>query len=71
MKSLMRALGLYPLTQRNGMTLNDFNNLVDRAGEELEQLHLKPYLALYVSDAAISVVMMLTERRYICCGRKL
>ena len=46
MKSLMRAWGLYPLTMRNGMSLTEFNNLMDRAGEELEQLHLKPYFAL-------------------------
>ena len=70
MKSLMRAWALYPLTKRNGMSLDDFNNLLDRAGEELEQLHLKPYVAMYVSNAAIPRVMMLIQGRYICCGKK-
>ena len=46
MKSLMKAWGLYPLTQRIGMPLTEFNNLMERAAEELEHLHLKPYLAL-------------------------
>jgi hypothetical protein len=46
MKSLMRAWGIYPLTRHNGMSLTDFNNLMDRVGEELEQLDLKPYVAL-------------------------
>lgn len=53
MKSLMRAWGLYPLTKRNGMSLADFNSLMDRADQELEQLHLKPYVALYVLAAAV------------------
>ena len=70
MKNLIRAWGLYPLTRRNGMSLTDFNNLVDRAEEELDQLHLKPYVALYVFKAAISRSIMLTQGRYICCGRK-
>jgi hypothetical protein len=70
MKSMMRAWGLYPLTSRGGMSLTDFNNLVDRAGEELEQLHLKPYLAMYVLKATAPRPMILTKGRYICCGRK-
>jgi hypothetical protein len=63
MKSLMRAWGLYPLTGRNGMSLAGFNELVDRAGAELEQLHLKPYLVLYVFETVISRSATLTQRK--------
>jgi hypothetical protein len=66
----MRSWGLYPLTGRNGMSLADFNELVDRAGAELEQLPLKPYLVLYVFEAGVSRSATLTQRRYICWGRK-
>ena len=52
------------------MSLADFNELVDKAGEELEQLHLKPYLVLYVFEAVVSWSATLTQGRYICCGRK-
>jgi hypothetical protein len=61
MKSLMRAWGLYPLTKRNGMSLTEFNNLMDRVENELEQLHLKPYLALYAFKAAILWTRTLTK----------
>jgi hypothetical protein len=66
----MRAWGLYPLTGRHGMSVDNFNELVDRAGAELEQLHLKPYLALYVFGAIVSLSATLTQGRYICCGKK-
>jgi hypothetical protein len=53
------------------MSLADFNDLVDRAGAELEQLDLKPYLVLYVLfEAVVSWSATLTQGRYICCGRK-
>jgi len=43
------------------MSLADFDELVDRAGAELEQLHLKPYLALYVFEAVVSRSAALTQ----------
>lgn len=43
------------------MSLADFDDLVDRAGAELEQLHLKPYLALYVFEAVVSRSATLTQ----------
>ena len=46
MKGLMRAYGLYPLINRQGMSVQDFESLLTEAGEELEQLSLKPYVAL-------------------------
>jgi hypothetical protein len=42
------------------MSLAQFNELVDRAEAELEQLHLKPYLVLYVSKAVVLRSVMLT-----------
>lgn len=45
------------------MSLAGFNELVDRAGAELEQLHLKPYLVLYVFETVISRSAALTQRK--------
>jgi hypothetical protein len=45
------------------MSLADFNELVDKAGEELDQLHLKPYLALYVFEAVVFTVSDTNPRK--------
>lgn len=46
--SLLESLGLYPMTQRLGMSDDEFNDLVARARQEAEDHRLKPYLPLLV-----------------------
>ena len=58
MKRLMEAYGLYPLTKRLDMSLEDFEDLMRRAAEELEQLQLKPYVELSVSSPRGNFVIL-------------
>lgn len=75
MKSLMRAYGLYPLTRRQGMSFSAFDDLMNRAAEELEQLQLKPYVRLYVpelrhngNNADVKQTYLLWKKALAKCG---
>ncbi len=58
MKRLMDAYGLYPLTKRLEMSLDEFDDLMRRAAGELEQLQLKPYVELSVSSPRGNFVIL-------------
>lgn len=42
----LESLGLYPITQRLGLPLRNFEDLVAKGREELGDLTLKPYMSL-------------------------
>jgi len=48
-RRLLSSVALYPLTQRLHMSRQEFEALVDRAREEIDDLSLKAYFPLYVA----------------------
>ncbi|KAK4947291.1 hypothetical protein LTR10_013659 [Elasticomyces elasticus] len=47
MKDALRSLALYPATHRQFRTIEQFNEIVNAACSELENIQAKPYLRLY------------------------
>jgi len=48
-RELLSSAGLYPLTQRLHMSQQEFDVLVDRARQEIDNLSLRAYFPLYVA----------------------
>lgn len=46
MDGLLSSVALYPVTDRSGVKLADFNAMVNRAKQELRDESAKPYLRL-------------------------
>ncbi len=47
MRELIRSLALYPVTQRQVCTVEEFEALVEVAGQELGNISARPYIRLY------------------------
>lgn len=55
MRDLIRSLGLFPLTDRQILTVQEFESLIAAACDELADVDARPYIRLYVDNNCMRV----------------